>query len=75
MVDLLKENEEVLVSLQQRDMRLLKSVGDWENFTIGFVILEVRWPGKPGMAREERCSAGRLSLLTKVLLVLFLTSA
>ncbi|XP_023700707.2 calpain-5-like [Paramormyrops kingsleyae] len=41
MFDLLKDDEEVLVSLQQRDMRLLKPVGEGENLTIGFVILEV----------------------------------
>ncbi|KAJ8276763.1 hypothetical protein COCON_G00085150 [Conger conger] len=39
--DVTKEMDEVLISLQQRDMKMHRSVGQGENVTMGFVILEV----------------------------------
>ncbi|KAI1903606.1 hypothetical protein AGOR_G00028930 [Albula goreensis] len=39
--DVTKEMDEVLISLQQRDMKIHRSVGQGENLTMGFVIFEV----------------------------------
>lgn len=40
-LDISQEEEEVLVSLQQRDMKIHRPRGAGENLTIGFAILKV----------------------------------
>lgn len=40
--DITKEEDEVLVSLQQRDMKIQRRVGQGENLSIGYAILKVR---------------------------------
>uniref|UniRef100_A0AAY5KUA5 Calpain 6 n=1 Tax=Esox lucius TaxID=8010 RepID=A0AAY5KUA5_ESOLU len=39
--DVTKEIDEVLISLQQKDMKIHKSIGQGENLTIGFAIFKV----------------------------------
>ncbi|XP_006632721.1 calpain-5 [Lepisosteus oculatus] len=39
--DISKSEDEVLISLQQRDMKMHRRIGQGENFTIGFVIFKV----------------------------------
>ncbi|KAG5843200.1 calpain-5-like [Anguilla anguilla] len=39
--DVTKELDEVLISLQQRDMKIHRSIGQGENLSMGFVIFEV----------------------------------
>lgn len=40
--DITKEEDEVLVSLQQRDMKIQRRVGQGENLSIGYGIYRVR---------------------------------
>lgn len=40
--DITKEEDEVLVSLQQRDMKIQRRIGQGENLSIGYAILKVR---------------------------------
>lgn len=39
--DVTKDEDEVLVSLQQRDMKIHRSIGQGENLTIGFTLIKV----------------------------------
>lgn len=39
--DITKEADEVLISLQQKDLKILRKVGQGENLTIGFSIFKV----------------------------------
>lgn len=41
--DVTKDVDEVLVSLQQKDMRMHRKYGQGENLTIGFSICKVQW--------------------------------
>lgn len=40
--DVTKEADEVLISLQQKDLKSLRKVGQGENLTIGFSVFKVR---------------------------------
>lgn len=41
MFDVTKEEDEVLISLQQKDMKIHKPRGMGENLTIGFAVFKV----------------------------------
>lgn len=41
-LDISQEKEELLVSLQQRDMKIHRAHGAGENLSIGFAIFKVR---------------------------------
>lgn len=40
--DITKEADEMLISLQQKDLKALRKVGQGENLTIGFSVFKVR---------------------------------
>lgn len=43
MFDVTKEVDEVLISLQQKDMKIHRKVGQGENLTIGFNVFKVTY--------------------------------
>ena len=40
--DVTKEEDEVLISLQQRDMKIHRQIGQGENLYVGFCVFKVR---------------------------------